>query len=61
MAMEPAREVLFQWEGDLDQAVTYPQDALALAQEIGLPGEDWPILGMLGALYAHQGQQVNAP
>jgi len=32
-----------------------------LAQEIGLPGEDWPIFGMLGALYAHQGEQVNAP
>jgi hypothetical protein len=29
--------------------------ALALAQEIGLPGEAWPMLGELGKLYAERG------
>ena len=52
--------VLAQWDGDLDQAKTHLQAALALAQEIGLPGEEWPILGALGGLYAAQGEQAKA-
>jgi hypothetical protein len=31
-----------------------------LAQEIGLPGEEWPILGALGRLYAERGEEVQA-
>jgi hypothetical protein len=36
------------------------QAALNLAQEIGLPGEEWPILGELGRLYDEQGDEEMA-
>jgi len=52
--------VLAQWDGDTDQAITQLQAAAALAQEIGLPGEEWSLLGTLGALYADQGDQAKA-
>ncbi len=52
-----SQAVLAQWDGDLAQAITHLQAALALAQEIGLPGEEWPILG---ALYAEQGEEAEA-
>jgi DNA-binding SARP family transcriptional activator/tetratricopeptide (TPR) repeat protein len=52
--------VLAQWDGDTDQAIQHLQAAVALAQEIGLPGEEWSILGALGALYAGQGDQAEA-
>jgi len=55
-----SQAVLAQWDGDVDQAITHLQAALALAQEIGLPGEGWPILGALGGLYAGQGEQAKA-
>ena len=55
-----SQAVLAQWDGDLTQAITHLQAALALAQEIGLPGEEWPILGELGRLYAVQGEEVMA-
>jgi tetratricopeptide (TPR) repeat protein len=55
-----SQAVLAQWDGDPDQAITYLQAALALAQEIGLPGEKWSILGALGGLYADQGDQAQA-
>jgi tetratricopeptide (TPR) repeat protein len=52
--------VLAQWDGDTNQAITYLQTATALAQEIGLPGEEWSILGALGTLYEGQGNQAQA-
>jgi tetratricopeptide (TPR) repeat protein len=52
--------VLAQWDGDTEQAVTHLQAAAALAQEIGLPGEEWSIMGALGTLYAGQGHQAKA-
>lgn len=52
--------VLAQWDGDTDQAITHLQAAAALAQGIGLPGEEWSILGALGALYAEQGDRTKA-
>jgi tetratricopeptide (TPR) repeat protein len=52
--------VLAQWDGDTHQAITRLQAAAALAQEIGLPGEESSILGALGALYAGQGDQAEA-
>lgn len=52
--------VLAQWDGDKVQAVSHLQAAAALAQEIGLPGEEGSILGALGALYAGQGDQAQA-
>ncbi|MFQ5421540.1 MAG: tetratricopeptide repeat protein, partial [Anaerolineae bacterium] len=55
-----SQAVLAQWDGDVAQAIAYLQSALALAREIGLPGEAWPILGELGRLYVEQGEQVMA-
>ncbi|MCB0034658.1 MAG: tetratricopeptide repeat protein, partial [Anaerolineales bacterium] len=53
-----SQAVLAQWDGDVAQAVTHLEAALALAREIELPGEAWPILGELGKLYAEQGEDV---
>ena len=55
-----SQAVLAQWDGDVDQAITHLQAALALAQEIGLPGEEWPIRDALGRLYGAQGEMVQA-
>jgi DNA-binding SARP family transcriptional activator/predicted ATPase len=55
-----SQAVLAQWAGDRGQAITHLQAALALAYEIGLPGEEWSILGALGALYVDQGDQTRA-
>lgn len=55
-----SQAVLAQWNGDVAQAIGHLQAALALAQEIGLKGEEWPILGELGRLYAAQGEMVQA-
>lgn len=55
-----SRAVLAQWDGDLDRATVHLQAALALAQQIGLPGEEWPILGALGGLYVEQGEAAQA-
>ncbi len=52
--------VLARWDADTDQAIEYLQVAAALAREIGLPGEEWSILGTLGALYADRGDQAKA-
>ena len=55
-----SQAVLAQWDGDVEQAIAHLQAALALAQEIGLPGEEWPILGALGGLYAERGEEAQA-
>ena len=55
-----SQAVLAQWDGAVDQAIRLLQAALTLAQEIGLPGEAWPILGELGRLYGEQGETVQA-
>ena len=55
-----SQAALAQWDSDLGQAIIQLQAALALAQEMGLPGEAWPILGELGRLYAEQGEDVKA-
>jgi tetratricopeptide (TPR) repeat protein len=55
-----SQAVLAQWDGDVAQAITHLQAALALAQEMGLPGEAWPILGELGRLYAELGEEAKA-
>jgi tetratricopeptide (TPR) repeat protein len=52
--------VLAQWDGDTAQAIKHLQAAATLAQEIGLPGGEWSILGALGLLYADQGDQAQA-
>jgi hypothetical protein len=55
-----SQAVLAQWDGDGGQAISHLQAALALTQEIGLPGEKWPILGVLGRLYAKQCEELQA-
>ncbi len=55
-----SQAVLAQWDGDVKQAIGHLQAALALAQEIDLPGEAWSIQGALGGLYAEQGEQAQA-
>ncbi len=52
--------VLAQWDGVPDQAIAHLDAALAMARAIGLPGEEWPILAALGALYVEQGEQDRA-
>jgi hypothetical protein len=42
------------------QAVMHLENALTLAREMALPGEEWPILGELGRLYAAQGEDEKA-
>lgn len=53
-----SQAVLAQWDGDRGHALGARQ--AALVQEIGLPGEAWPILGELGRLYAEMGEQKKA-
>lgn len=55
-----SQAVLAAWDGAAPQAIEHLEAALALAQEIGLPGEAWPILGELGSLYTEQGEQAQA-
>lgn len=55
-----SRAVLAQWDGAAAQATDHLEAALALAQELELPGEAWPILGALGALYTERGDRAQA-
>ena len=55
-----SQAVLAQWDGDVVQAIVHLETALALAQEMGLPGEEWPILAELGELYAEQGEEAKS-
>lgn len=60
LILHRCQAVLVQWAGDVAKAGTHLENALALAQEMELPGEAWPILGELGKLYAEQGEQDKA-
>ena len=55
-----SQAVLAQWDGNVAQAVTHLENALTLAQEMELPGDEWPILGELGKLYAGQGEEAKS-
>lgn len=55
-----SQAVLAQWDGDAAQTITHLEAALALAQEMELPGDEWPILGELGRLYAERGDPAQA-
>ena len=52
--------LLAEWEGDTQQALAHLQEALALAEQIGLPGEQWQILARLGKLYKVIGREGQA-
>jgi DNA-binding SARP family transcriptional activator/tetratricopeptide (TPR) repeat protein len=55
-----SQAVVAQWDGDEKSAVDHLQAALALAREMELPGEEWPVLGELAALYAARGEEARA-
>lgn len=55
-----SQAVLAQWDGDVAQATSHLEAALTLAREMELPGEAWPILGSLGALYVERGDRTQA-
>ena len=60
LILRRSQAVLALWDGDGAQAIGHLEVALALAQEIGLPGEEWPILAELGKLYAELGEDEKA-
>ncbi len=55
-----ALTVLAHWRDEDKQAITHLQEAVTLAEEIGLPGERWQILAELGKLYQQQGDEQQA-
>jgi hypothetical protein len=55
-----ALAVLDQHSGKIERAIVHVREAAALAEEIGLPGELWPILGTLGDLCLMQGHKEQA-
>jgi Flp pilus assembly protein TadD len=52
--------MLAEWDGDIKQAITHLEEALSLAEQIGLPGEQWQILAKLGELYMVVGDEEQA-
>ncbi|MDX1520458.1 MAG: AAA family ATPase, partial [Anaerolineae bacterium] len=52
--------LLAKWDGDPQQAIVYLQEALTLAEEIGVQGEQWQILLKLGQLYQTKGDEEKA-
>ena len=46
--------------GEIDGAIQHLQEAATLSEEIGLPGELWPIQAALGDLYLIQGDKEQA-
>ena len=60
LPLRRSQAVLALWDGDVAQAITHLEAALALAHEMELPGEAWPILGELGKLYAEQNEAAKA-
>jgi tetratricopeptide (TPR) repeat protein len=52
--------VLDQYRGEVDRAIAYLQEAVQLAEEIGLPGELWLIQAALAELYRQQGNEEQA-
>jgi tetratricopeptide (TPR) repeat protein len=55
-----AQAVLAQHRGEVAMAIEHLRAAAQLAEEIGLPGELWPICSHLGELYQEQGDNQQA-
>jgi tetratricopeptide (TPR) repeat protein len=49
------RALLAVWDGETAHALALLNEALMLAQEIGLPGEEWQIVAELAAAYRREG------
>lgn len=60
LILHRSKAVLAQWDGDVAQSLAHLEAALALAQDMGLPGEAWSIWGALGGLHAERGEQAQA-
>jgi DNA-binding SARP family transcriptional activator len=54
------QSVLASFGGSIDEAMSYLQEAFQLANEIGLPGEEWQIQAQFARLYRVVGQEVQA-
>jgi len=52
--------VLAAWDGHSEQAIGHLDEAAQVADDIGLPGEQWQIQAMLGRLYEAVGEQAQA-
>jgi len=52
--------VLAEWDGQTGEALRRLQEARALAEEIGLPGEMWQIWAALGELHEQRGEPEEA-
>jgi tetratricopeptide (TPR) repeat protein len=52
--------LLAEWREERRQAITHLEEAVALAEEIGLPGEQWQILAVLAGLYERNGDKEKA-
>jgi tetratricopeptide (TPR) repeat protein len=52
--------LLAEWEGNVDQAIAYIEEAYSLAEAIGLPDEQWRMLAKLGELYQAEGHTDKA-
>ena len=48
------------FEGSINEAIASLQEALRLAIEMGLPGEEWQIQAQFARLYRMMGQEVQA-
>jgi predicted ATPase/DNA-binding SARP family transcriptional activator len=55
-----ALAVLARWDGDTEQAIVHLQQAVQLAEEIGLPGELWQLLAALGELHQSGKNEIMA-
>jgi hypothetical protein len=55
-----SRALLARWDGATAQAVGHLEEALALATEIGLPGEQCQLAALLAQAYRDQGQTDQA-
>jgi DNA-binding SARP family transcriptional activator/tetratricopeptide (TPR) repeat protein len=51
---------LARWDGEPEQAITHLRAAEFLARDIGLPGEEWSVLGTLGSLYESREDHAEA-
>jgi tetratricopeptide (TPR) repeat protein len=52
-----ARATQAQWDGETWEAIAYLEEAAILAEEIGLPGEQWQIQVALGEAYNSCGER----
>lgn len=60
IVVERSRASIFRWKGMREEAVVRLEKALRAAEELALPGEQWPILAELAELYREAGREGKA-